>query len=214
MKTIQPGRTLTELLQEFGLGDQDWDYVLIGDGSGFARNKESAYATFLIERETGRVEPCYGAFSHASINAAELLAYLVPLSWLNGYYRERKQAQGSLWRVHIFTDSEFTANVGNDRISSGPLAEYWAMVNIIRRRGLTLHWHWIPRDTYAWSQMADFLAGQVRKRNLKQDILPLLAPYRPQISDPANRLARHGPAKRQAGQRRPLRPQGEADPAG
>lgn len=186
-RTRKTGRSLWELLNEQQIGPEDWDYAIVGDGSAQTVNQEAGAASFLIERRTGKLEPFYTVVSHADVATAELLAYLAPLRWLDRHRRPELKEPEVVYRVLIITDSQFIARAGNGQCAAGEAAEFLLPLQLSARRGLSLQFVWIPRDQHTLNQAAHALANFVRRSNLRQIVLPSLAPWCEQLNQRENR---------------------------
>lgn len=162
------------LLQRIGVSD-DWDFLLFGDGSGSTWNKECGWAAVSIERLTMERLVWYGYANRGSVNLAELMAYLQPLSWLANREADRikKYKRRRDYQVQIVTDSQYCANTGNsnDRmmIKNGPL---WAQFDCLKRQGIAVNWLWWPRGGAELNSYADALSRlarvEFRKYNLPE----------------------------------------------
>lgn len=192
-----------DLLAEHQLGPDDWDYMLVGDGSAQTVNKEAGAASFLIERRTGKLEPFYAALSHGDVATAELLAYLAPLRWLDRYLRDKRKEQDQVYKVVIVTDCKFAAQAGNGKCAAGEAAEFLLPLQLITRRGIQLKFLWVPRDQHTLNQAAHALANHVRRGNLRQTVLTGLEAWRDKLSQRENRgySARSGTAQTQRKQK-------------
>lgn len=144
----------------------DWDYLIFGDGSGGVWDRECGWASAMIVRETGLRRFWYGGASHGSVNFAEIMAYLQPLTWLMAYESDRlkgPQARRRIYKVHIFTDSRYCELTGgNKQTPKIKNALLWSLVRDFPRHGILLHWHWIPREKVALNACADRLSRFVR----------------------------------------------------
>ena len=121
--------TLDELLLRFGLTDLDWDLILVGDGSGSNWSKEAGWAAISIEKATMERRAWYGAMNYGTVNFAEMMAYIQPLTWYTSKEIDRrtKTRQVAFQKVHIFTDSKYCAEIGN---SNSCKREYELYVDI------------------------------------------------------------------------------------
>lgn len=117
------------------IGNPPWDLLVIGDGSGSGWNEACGWACTLISNHQQLRRFFYGAMDCGSINLAEAMPYLQSLTWYDVHHgKERLKALGYL-RVHILTDSQVTANWGNQAMS-GEYAEPAKAAGVLR---------WYPR---------------------------------------------------------------------
>jgi ribonuclease HI len=133
----------------------DWDFIMVGDGSGSVWHRACGWGCVLIGSDGSR-SVWHGAANLGSVNLAEAMAYMAPLCWLG-----TQKPQGVLWKVHIVTDSEHTAKSGNDLMAAkGPL---WHAVDMLRREGLVTYWHFVPRDKFDLNRLVDRISKDNRK---------------------------------------------------
>ncbi len=154
-------------LQDF-LADQgvtDWDFVILGDGSGSNWNREAGWASVSIERLTLERLVWWGAMNKSTVNFAEIMAYLQPLNWFQAREQERRSRgrNNRFYDVYIFTDSEYCRQVGaGDSVAVKKNAAPWAGFDVLRAHGFMLHWRYIPRESVALNHYCDRLARLAR----------------------------------------------------
>jgi ribonuclease HI len=136
----------------------EWDYVIVGDGSGSTWQRESGWASTLVENITFKRRSFCGALSNGTSNMAEMLAFLHPLLYLAG---NAPQLTNGL-QVHVITDSNLVARCGNGEQNRIANAELWFLFDAFRRKGIRTQFHWIPRDHVDLNRFADELAGRAR----------------------------------------------------
>jgi len=164
--TRQP-ETLDALLKRLQI--EQWDLLLIGDGSGSNWNFECGWGCISIEQDTMKRRCWHGAMNLGTVNLAEMLAYLQPLSWYLQQERRRQEKGAPIQprHIHILTDSQYVQLRGKDRTfrpqKSNPL---WQVFRQFGAFGMVLHWHWIPRETVDLNTFADKLSKAARL-NLK-----------------------------------------------
>lgn len=146
--------TLNDLLSVLDIKPGEWDFLLVGDGSGNTWELPFGSASTLISAATFDRKVFASSGSHGTNNVAEMMAYLMPLLYLS--------AQGRAARVHIVTDSEYVANTLNGQQAAKSNIELWQAIRATRYRGLTLHGHWIPRGVVPLNEFADRLANAAR----------------------------------------------------
>lgn len=162
-----PQPPLTTVLAKLGVAIDDWDIVLVGDGSGSGWLDPCGWASVLIEKLTDCRRTFYGGMNAGSINLAELLPYVHALSWYHARFGEDRLARShGILRVHILTDSEVTKNVGTRVMLHGTLPKgnraMWATILEFGRMGYRMTFHWIGRETMALNWLCDALAGNAR----------------------------------------------------
>lgn len=158
--------TLEGLLDRLGIGD-DWDFLIVGDGSGSNWNREAGWAAVSVERVTMERLVWYGAMNRGTVNFAEVMAYLQPLNWLAAREADRRgkgRQRSRACRVHIVTDSEYASNTGGSAnrmvAKNGAL---WAAFDVFARQGFVLNWHWVRRDDCALNTYCDELSKLARR---------------------------------------------------
>lgn len=145
-----------------------WDLVLVGDGSGSNWNNEAGWGVVAIEKDSMQRRTFYGAMNKGTVNFAEMMAYLQPLTWYMAEdARRRKELRSTapiIRNIHIFTDSSYVRNQG-DRKDLGfkKNKALWAAFELIHRQGYFLHWHWAERDDISLNTYADQLSKAARR---------------------------------------------------
>ena len=157
--------TLEELLERLGI--KDWDFVIIGDGSGSNWNHECGWASVSIERITMERLVWNGCMNRGTVNVAEIMAYVQPLNWIAAREedrRKKRKVRRSAYNIHIITDSQYCRDTGGscDRLTLAKNGVLWAALDIFRRQGFVLHWHWIERETAALNRYADKVSKLAR----------------------------------------------------
>lgn len=161
----QPAESLDELLARLGIG-ADWDWLLFGDGSGSNYGRACGWATVSVERVTMDRQVWSGAMNRGTVNLAEMLAYVQPLTWIVGREKERVKAGCGrrAVRVHVVTDSQYCATQGE--VADGLMeanAGLWAAVAALRREGVVITWHHIKREDAALNSFCDKLSKVARE---------------------------------------------------
>ena len=154
--------TFEALLQRLGI--EEWDLVLIGDGSGSNWKCECGWACVTFEASTLERRVFYGAMNMGTVNVGEMMAYLQPLTWYLSKNQDDKLNKLSRSRViHIITDSEYVKTRGqNGNVGSKRNHIMWSVLELIKRQGYVMHWHHVPRDSVAANQYADLLCKSAR----------------------------------------------------
>jgi len=157
---------LEDMLERVGVAD-DWDIIMVGDGSGSNHQHEAGWGCTVIERQGFKRWSTYGCMSRGTVNLAEMLAYLQPLSVLASRERLRRKKNKALparfYQVHILTDSNYVKEVGaSGKMSPRCNASFWRIFDDFQRQGLIITWHWIPRETVELNVFADRLSKAAR----------------------------------------------------
>ncbi|MCI0421517.1 MAG: hypothetical protein L0312_20210 [Acidobacteria bacterium] len=169
------GESLQELLQRLTIPN-NWDFILVGDGSGSNWNRACGWGCVSIEKLTMERLVWEGGLNRGTVNFAEIMAYIQPLNWLVAREAERRskhQTRRNVTRIHIVTDSQYCRNTGSSSNRNLPRnSALWSLFDIFTRHGFLLYWHWIPRDdvvlnTYV-DQLAKFARQRVEKYNLQE----------------------------------------------
>lgn len=143
----------------------DWDYLIVGDGSGTTWAKEFGWGSALICKHDFERKLFYGSMSLGTNNMAELMAVLHPLMYLAN--TQQGVRPGGL-KVHVVSDSEYVINglKKEDPIWVSQLEmnrELWMAIHMTRRRGLVIKGHHILRDTIDLNRLGHDLANLARK---------------------------------------------------
>ena len=181
-----PGQeTLQQLLLRLNIPLDNWDVVLVGDGSGSKWNYSVGWGCVAIHRNRMEREVFYGGMNDGTVNIAEAMAYLAPLSKYAAEVaaedKERRRNHPSTppatREVHIITDSEYTRRrgEGTDSVNFKKNAVLWAGYEMFNRQGIFLHWHHLPREDAELNHYADLLSKEsrmlVKQNNLEAKLL-------------------------------------------
>lgn len=153
---------MTERLQEIArsLGISDYDLLLIGDGSGNLVNAPAGWFCTLFDSKSEAIVDHFGGVNGGTNNYAELAPYCHAL-W--SYHSQRKDNIGGIVKVAIISDSEVTVRCGNGEYARKANASIWAQIEWFERNHYRLHWVHVPRNSNAFSEFADHIAGVVRR---------------------------------------------------
>jgi len=153
---------LQELLDRCGI--TTWDYVICGDGSGSKWGQSIGWGAALFLPRL--VEPLWfcGSANDGTVNAGELMAYLLPLLRISRIEVERRKKNMPLRvaQVHIVTDSTFVESQGQKVEMPDAHAVLGAAFRFMQFRGLQLHWHWCRREVLALNRAVDKLSKDAR----------------------------------------------------
>ncbi len=178
METPSPlGETLQALLARLEI--EAWDLLLVGDGSGSKWDYPCGWACTALEHDSLERKAFYGAMNDGTVNIAELMAYLAPLSWYTTKVDAQRKASGDfrVRQIHIITDSSYTQGRGEakDAVTMKRNAILWGAFALIERRGFHLHWHWMEREEAALNRFADALSRAARMQIQAFSLLPVVA---------------------------------------
>lgn len=161
----QDRRAFRLLLQQFEIADDAWDVLLLGDGSGSKWGHAVGFGSVMFDRRNGRHRTWHGALNDGTVNLAEIMAYMAPLTFLATQALDAKEAGMRLKvvNVHIFTDSQYCRDTGKKGCSmQGKNNLLWECLKSVNRVGVIPHWHWIRRETSPLNSLVDRLSKASR----------------------------------------------------
>lgn len=148
-------------------GPEDWDVLLYGDGSGSVWSRPIGWAAVLICKHNGLIHVEYGAASTGTVYVAELMPYVMALSW----YKDNVAAElpSVSQKVVIVTDNIGLAHTGA-KLAAGKIhldaieqhTALWAGLDYLSRDGLEISYHHACRETYHGNRLADVWSKQAR----------------------------------------------------
>lgn len=136
----------------------NWHYLLMGDGSATGKwEYEAGFACVVVPRNNpADFYIRHGGFSRGTNIVAEMFAYVLPLM-------ELSSQRIAVRHVHIVTDCEYIPKaVLNVQWQLKANAELWMMIRAFKKKGLVLHWHWLPRDKIDLNKFCHDLANSAR----------------------------------------------------
>jgi hypothetical protein len=148
------------------LGIDDWDFLIVGDGSGSSLVSECSWASISIERANMERLVWWGYANRGGVNYAEMQAYGQPLNWILNRELERRSKRGvrvKSYKVHVITDSTYVqggGESGKDRPVKNSLL--WEMLALGARHGVIVDYHWQRRTDVALNSLADWISKLVR----------------------------------------------------
>lgn len=154
---------LQEILERLQI--RAWDALLVGDGSGTTWKLAAGWACVaILRRRPHERRTFWGASSHGTNNLAEIMAYLPPLSWLVNELPGHDRHGARLYhQVHILTDSSYLVQMARAESAPRLHSPSWHFLQGVRRTGLVLSWHQLPRSSLGLNRFADQLAGACRR---------------------------------------------------
>ena len=167
----QEREALEDMLERLGI--EDWDWLLIGDGSGSNWNYQCGWAAVSIDRLTLHRDVWAGVMSRGTVNFAEMMAYLQPLNWYAAE-EDRRRKKGKTTRirqVHIITDSMYCQEQGRSRnLMPHRNGSLWQVFESFQRQGIMLNWHWNERDDVELNRYVDALSKAARILMKENDV--------------------------------------------
>ncbi len=161
-RSLRECRTLEQLLSCCNIRADDWQAVIVCDGSGGTRQVgTTGWGAVLIEQSQINRRLFYGGTSYGTSQTAEIMAVLHPLLYLAEQEYVRRQKG---YRVHVLTDSTYVAGM----LAKDLLKEFqhmkahlplWLAVHGTQRRGLDIRPHYTNRDQYDLNRLCHDLAG-------------------------------------------------------
>lgn len=152
---LRAANSLDEVLEVAGVTG-DWDYLVVSDGSGMTWNTGCGWGSVLVDRHGQRID-FSGALNRGTNNMGELLGVIHPLLWISAQDCDPEGTQ-----VVILTDSSYVADGGNGHNKRTANKELWALLDTFARKGLSLAFTRIPRDSAALNQVVDEIARTAR----------------------------------------------------
>lgn len=137
----------------------NWNYLFMGDGSATGKwEYEAGFACVVVPRsDPTAFYTRHGAFSRGTNIVAEMMAYVLPLMELSAV------GKISVRHVHIVTDCEYIPKASlNPQWQMKANSELWMMLRTFKKKGLVLHWHWLPRDKIDMNKFCHDLANSAR----------------------------------------------------
>lgn len=182
LKTRKPGnledvRTLQDLLRHFRIKNDQWNGVLVTDGSGTTWEHASGWAATLIFNDSFERMVFSGSMSHGTVSTSEIMAVLHPLLWLTA---NKRGVRTGGFHLHVISDSQYVVNslkISDPIIVNNTKAnrELWVAIEVARRYGIVIHSHFMHRDKVDLNRFAHDLANQCRRsqkeinKNLPRD---------------------------------------------
>lgn len=160
----------TTLLKDLGVSDDQWDALIIGDGSATSRNQASAWTSVVIDRESGLRKTLCGGMNTGSSYLAELLPYVQAVTWYvegpGSTYLKAKQFRclTDTVNIHIITDSKSIAQQGKKEMRVKSYKQYWNLLEAMETEGFKISWHWIGRCETALNRFCDYVSGEIRQK--------------------------------------------------
>jgi ribonuclease HI len=147
---------------------EQWDTLLIGDGSGSGWDLGAGWACVLIDKYSGARKLFCGALNTGTVSLAEIFPYLHAMCWYaakDGPGSRRRQeavSAGRALNIHVVTDSQYVAQAGNSAITRKQHKELWAAFDAYRLQGYQMIFHHVPREVINLNVFVDAVSRQAR----------------------------------------------------
>jgi hypothetical protein len=158
--------TIPALVRKLGI--DDWDALIVGDGSGSHWDVGAGWASVILDRYSKAGKLFYGAANVGTVTLGEFFPYLYAMTWYGGSkgpgMMRLKQAQleSRNLNIHIVTDSEIIARAGNNPESRRSYKELWAAFDVWRLQGFNIKFHHVGRDIVPLNVLVDAVSRQAR----------------------------------------------------
>ena len=163
---LKKTKRLDNILKILNIPD-DWDYVIICDGSATTWKETAGWGWTAIWRKPtfGRFDGSGGASCGSNI-FAEIMGFLHPLLWL-----EQQKPRGRT-KVYAITDCEVVKRWGNQEVAQHSYEELFFYIRALARKGILVEYRWAPRDTIDLNKFAHTMANC--DRILHKRYMPIL----------------------------------------
>ena len=150
------------------LNIEEWDAIIIGDGSGSNWQNSCGWAAVTIDRYSGVRKLSYGAAVPGTLVVGELLPYIFALNWYTskdgpGFLQlKEKRIKGKSLKVHIVSDSEIIVNCGKFPASRKAHKAIWAAMDSFANQGYSINYHHVKRNVVQLNILVDEVSRQAR----------------------------------------------------
>lgn len=190
---------LHQVLSELGIGNDDWDALLVGDGSGTDWKNACGFSAVLIDHYGNWRAPFHGSLNTGTNQLAELLPYLHAMTWYaSGPGKARLEDRLATWKpspnygvksthdsterspgvkIHIITDNKNLASQGNYLAARKAYSWIWKSFDELTAMGYQFTWHWLPRMNLGLNRLVDFMSGRCRLEMEKIELPPDMSLY-------------------------------------
>lgn len=162
--SLPPQQTLQDLLTKTEI--DDFDLLLVGDGSGSKWGQGAGWASVAVLPDRLEREVFYGACNNATVNFAELAAYLAPISWFVSKVKSEdlRPRRGGLFEIHVITDSQYAQTKGGKPAFMSVTHNFLLVAGyqVLGHKGFNVTWHWLERDTSDLNKLVDELSRSAR----------------------------------------------------
>jgi hypothetical protein len=163
-------QTLDSILADLLVPSDQWDLVLIGDGSGTTADNSCGWASVMVSRlpVPGYRRSFFGYQDTGGILYAELQAYRHAIEW---HWRHKGQelmraglrvSPRYTIRTHLLCDNQTAVLQGKREYKREAEIFQWRFFDQAEELGYQLNWHWRPRNHVQLNRLCDALAGSAR----------------------------------------------------
>ena len=167
--------SLEQLLNRLQIQPNEWDLLLVGDGSGSKWGYPIGWGCVAVYPNRLDRKVYWGCASSGTVNIAESLAYLIPLTEFakDTHDQAKVNKRNEPKNVHIVTDSEYARRrgEGSGSIDFKKNSAIWAGLEMFNRQGIFLHWHHKPREDVALNRYADAVSKEARRQAKNKKML-------------------------------------------
>lgn len=184
---------LHQVLSELNIQPDDWDALLVGDGSGTDWKNTCGFSAVLIDHYGNYRAPFHGSLNTGTNQLAELMPYLHAMTWYaSGPGKARLEDRLSKWKpnpnhpihpysdperppgvkIHIITDNKNLANQGNYLAQRKAYSWIWKAFDELTSMGYQFKWHWLPRMKLGLNRFVDCMSGKCRLAMEKIELPP------------------------------------------
>lgn len=163
-------RTLLDFRLFFEI-QNDWDGILVTDGSATTWEHSAGWAGVLLQRSESRPEPFYGAFSRGTTNVAEIMGVLQAALFLAETGHGQREHG---YKLYVVSDSQYVVrglnNLAKGGEEGGPIwasrqaanRPLWFALLACQRKGLVFIARHVARDILATNKYCHDLANACR----------------------------------------------------
>lgn len=182
-KQNSPSLPPEAVLRALGITNDEWDVIIVGDGSGSVWGRPGGWAAVLFDKHTGLRKLLCGALNDTTVNICELSPYIYAMQWYaRGPGKElqkvRQRGISVPIKVYILTDCEIIADQGNHKKDRDANAALWAAMDYFARLNYVIRFKWIPRESLASNRLCDALSKGMRHwiTSTEQDLATMVFP--------------------------------------
>ena len=149
----------------------DYDYVVVGDGSGSTIETSATFGCFCLDVARESIIEIEGYVSKGTVNQSEIAPILSLLNYL-----ESSKIAPPL-KILVISDSEVTVNCGNKKWQINHNKVLWGCIEYYRLIGFSIDFKWLPRNSNDLMKLADKRSKEIRilnkqkSKNLNKDFL-------------------------------------------
>lgn len=139
------------------LNCNNYDYVLVGDGSGSTIQTSIGYSAFVLDVARESILQLEGYWNHGTVNQSEILPTLLLLNYL-----ESSNILPPV-KILVISDSEVTVNCGNKKWARNANKFMWAGLDYFESVGYKVEFRWVKRNTNLISKECDRISKEMRR---------------------------------------------------